>query len=916
MARTSKLVALILLLAWQAPAIASEFAERIVPLLQTHCLRCHSGSRPKGDLNLTTRAGLLEGGAGGPALVPGSARRSRLFEYIRDQKMPPKKPLAAADVDLLRRWIDAGAPWEGPALSTPRQAEGHAGPDWWSLQPIHRPPLPPVKDRAWVRNPIDTFVRARVEANGLTPAPEADVRTLIRRVTVDLTGLLPTPEEVETFVSNRSPDAYERLVDRLLASPAYGERWARHWLDVVRFAESHGYEMNTLRPNAWPYRDYVIRAFNRDTPFAQFVQEQLAGDAAGDALTAAATGFLVGGTHDMVGNATVEGQLQQRMDDLYDMVSATGSTFLGLTVNCARCHDHKFDPILQKDFYGLQAVFAGVQHAERPMLLPGSEQRRRELARVRADIATIDRRLDDLERPAEPPGTAPARPPVNARRNVERFPAAEARFVRFTVSATTDGTEPCIDELEIFAGEENVALASAGAKATASSVFPNSPLHRIKHINDGQVGNSRSWISNERGKGWVRIELPRTVWIDRVVWGRDREQKFADRLASSYTIETSADGKRWTAIAGSWDRAPYRKEGASPASGPLKDLLDQRRQLEARLAALQRTDTAYLGTFQQPGPTFLLKRGDPMQKLEEVPPSAIRSVAPALVLDPLMPERQRRLALARWIGDVRNSLPARVLVNRLWQHHFGQGLVRTPSDFGFNGDRPSHPELLDWLASEFLANGGRAKPLHRLIVLSSTYRQSSRSETRARALDAGDRLLWRYPPRRLEAEAIRDAMLQVSGSLNRRMGGPGYDVWKYSGYVIVFEPKAKLGPDEFRRMVYQFKPRTQQDPTFGAFDCPDATQAMPRRNVSNTALQALNLLNGPLVEDQSERFAARLSREVGADVTAQVRRAFLLAFGRLPSDREREAGEKLVRQEGLSPLCRVMYNANEFLFID
>jgi hypothetical protein len=771
-----------------------------------------------------------------------------------------------------------------------------------------------------VRNPIDAFIRAGLDARRLRPSPAADRRTYIRRVTVDLTGLFPTPAEVDAFLADRSPGAYARLVDRLLASPAYGERWGRHWLDVVRFAESHGYEMNTLRPSAWPYRDYVIRAFNADISYSRFIREQLAGDvvARGDPLGEAATGFLVGGTHDLVGNATKEGRLQQRMDDLYDLVSTTAATFLGLTVNCARCHDHKFDPITQQDFYALQAVFAGVQHSERTVRVRPSAARRREVARLRAELGRLERALDNQEPLAGPVGSRVVRPPVHPRRNVDRFRPTKARFVRFVISATTDGTEPCLDELEIYeAGTvpRNLALADGGAKASASSVYPHSPRHKLKHLNDGRYGNGRSWISNERGKGWVLIELPRAALIDRVIWGRDREEKFKDRLARGYRIEVSLDRKTWKTVAGSWDRRAYGS-GQPPAQAEKRRQLSaERARLAARLAWLEKP-LIYAGTFTTPERTYLLKRGDPLQPGREVAPGAVRAVGPPLVVKANASDRQRRLALANWIADARNPLPARVLVNRLWHYHFGQGLVRTPSDFGYNGDRPCHPELLDWLASELQANGWRLKPLHRLIVLSATYRQSSRQNAAARKIDANCRLWWRYPPRRLEAEALRDTVLQVCGSLNRRMGGPGYHLWKYSGYVIVFTPRARLGPEEWRRMVYQFKPRTQQDETFGVFDCPDATLAMPRRNVSTTPLQALNLLNSTFIRDQSQRFAARLRREVGAEPARQIWRAFRLAFGREPLPVEATAALVLVKKYGLRPLCRALLNANEFVFIN
>jgi hypothetical protein len=895
------------------------FEREVAPLLTSRCLKCHSGDNAKGDLDLTRRETLELGGSSGRVIVPGKAAESLLFEYVRDKKMPPKQPLTDQEIALLRRWIDGGAAWAGPHLKPPRPDKRKTSLDWWSLRPIRRPQPPVVSNPAWVRTPIDAFVLAQLDKVNLKPSPDADRLAYIRRVTFDLTGLPPTPEAVDAFVRDSSPNAYAKLVDRLLASPAYGERWARHWLDVVRFAESHGYEMNTLRPNAWPYRDYVIRAFNEDISYPQFIAEQLAADAFGvkDARAAAATGFLVAGPHDMVGNATPEGQMQQRSDDLFDIVSTTGTTFLGLTIGCARCHDHKFDPVTQTDFYSLQAVFAGVEHAERDLIAPNDPLRRREIEVARAERQRIDRQLDALEPRAGTPGSPPVRSPVQPTRNIERFDTVEARFVRFTVNATTDGTEPCIDELELYGADErggDLALAERGVKASASSVYPNNPKHRIEHINDGRHGNDRSWISHEPGRGWVQIELPKTARIERVVWGRDRQRQYLDRLPRDYRIDVSMDGHKWKTVAGSWDRQPPGRSAVN--SDAVRRLLEERRQLDERLNELEKPARVYAGTFRTPDRTFVLKRGDPMQKLKEVQPSALSRIGPPMKLKPGATEPERRLALAEWIAHPDNPLPARVMVNRVWHWHFGQGLVRTPSDFGTNGDQSSHPDLLDWLAAEYRRNGGHLKPLHRLIVLSSTYRQASRFDAKAASIDAGNRLLWRYEPRRLEAEAIRDSMLSVSGVLNPRMGGPGYHLWEYSGYVISFTPKKVLGPEEFRRMIYQFKPRLQQDGTFGVFDCPDATAAMPRRNLSTTALQALNLLNDPFVLDQSERFAGRLQREAGKEPDAQVRRAFRLAFGRIPSATEERAAIQLVRMHGLTVFCRALFNANEFVFVN
>jgi Protein of unknown function (DUF1553)/Protein of unknown function (DUF1549)/Planctomycete cytochrome C len=903
------------------------FRERVGPLLTAKCLPCHGGDKTRGGLDLRKRASVLGGGDSGPALVPGKSAQSLLYRKLSEKKMPPRNPLPDDTVALIKQWIDAGALYDGELTYVVRRA----GTDWWSLQPVRRPTPPPVSDSLARDNPIDAFLLGKLHEKGLSYAPEADHRTLLRRVTFDLTGLPPMPEEVEAFVRDQRPDAYERLVDRLLASPAYGERWARHWLDVVRFAESHGYETNALRPTAWPYRDYVIRAFNDDIPYPQFIREQLAGDTVpgADPLVQAATGFLVGGAHDVVGNQTIEGKLQQRMDDLDDMVATTGATFLGLTVGCARCHDHKFDPITQRDYYGLQAVLAGVQHAEREVRVP-VRLSPEELARARADLAQVEQELNSFEPLAQPDSKSPHRFPVNARFNVERFEPVAARFVRFTVRATNNGIEPCIDELEVYtAGERprNVALASTGTKATASSVYPNSPIHRLEHINDGRHGNGRSWISRERGKGWVQLELPRVETIDRILWERDREERYRDRLPVDYLIEVAVEPGRWKVVASSADRQPY---GSKPSPMPqvppgltpeqekhYRSLLERRKHLLARLPELAPARKIYAGTFRQPEPTHLLVRGDPMRKGTIVSPSAVAAVGPKLDLKVDSPESARRLALARYLGSADNPLTARVMVNRVWHHHFGQGIVRTPSDFGYNGDRPSHPELLDWLASEYASKGWRLKPLHRLIVLATAYRQSGRPDPKALKVDSQNRLLWRMTPRRLEAEAVRDAILSVSGQINRRMGGPGYNLWeKNTNYVVVFRPREVLGPDEFRRMVYQFKPRSQQDPIFGVFDCPDAALAKPKRNTSTTVLQALNLMNSRLMIDQATAFADRLQREAGDDPARQVEQAFRLAFGRRASDTERKAALALVRKHGAAMLCRALFNANEFLYVD
>ena len=928
-----------------------DFAQDIRPLLEKNCVKCHGAEKQKGGYRLDVKDAALHGGDNyAPNIRPGKSAESPLIHFVAgldpDVKMPSKgDPLSAEQIGLLRAWIDQGAAWPDDGANDPRKTH-------WAFQPVKRPAV------SETGNPIDAFITAKLAENGLAMSPEADARTLCRRLYFDLTGLPPSPEEVDAFLnsSHESHPSYENLVDALLASPRYGERWARHWLDVVRFAESDGFETNQPRPNAWRYRDYVIRAFNDDKPYDQFIREQLAGDALG---ADEATGFIVGGPWDRVKSPDPVLTAQQRADELHDMVGTTGSAFLGLTVNCARCHNHKFDPIAQTDYYAMVACFAGVQHGERELRTSDDAARKREADALRPRLAEIDAGLENFAPLAQPDVIEPRRAMVSARRNVERIAPVGAKRVRFTATETNNGSEPCLDELELWTDDgRNVA---PGAKATSSGDYAGDPKHQLTHLNDGQYGNGRSWISNTAGRGWVELELAQPEKIARIVWGRDREEKYKDRLAIRYAIEVSEDGATWRAVANSHDRAPFKADAAPRAEWDTPALtaeqraqavkLDaERRDIATKIAALTAAPLAYAGRFEQPPPTPRLHRGDPMQPKEIVAPAALAEFGAKLTLATDSPEQQRRLALANWIADPQHPLTARVLVNRLWHYHFGTGLVDTPSDFGLNGARPTHPELLDWLASEFIARGWSVKQMQRLIVTSAAYRQGSARASRAvrgaspgsggapgaepaplfgevpmttreaRALpeeiDAGDRLLWRYPPRRLEAEPLRDTILAVSGQLDLRMGGPGFDLFDpNTNYVKVYNSRRDFDAGTFRRMVYQTKPRMQLDDTFGNFDCPDAGQIAPKRNRSTTPLQALALLNSPFLAQQSGLLAGRLQREAGADVSAQVRRAFALAFSRAPSAEESAAAVQLIAAHGLPAFCRALLNASELVTV-
>jgi hypothetical protein len=795
-------------------------------------------------------------------------------------------------------------------------ASGADADEHWSLQPVRRPKAPALIAPG-ARNPIDAFIDAELTTRGLARTPEADPGTVFRRLHFLLTGLPPTPENLALFLGEPS---YVLWVERLLASPAYGERWARHWLDVVRFAETHGFEMNQPRESAWRYRDYVIGAFNSDKPYDQFVREQIAGDvyaARGASDADDATGFLVAGPWDQVKSPDPVLTANQRADELHDMVSTAGSAFLGLTVGCARCHNHKFDPIPQVDYFAMKAVFQGVEHGERER--KGAAEERKAIEKARGEIARIDTSLDEHEPLAQPGSKNVARSTVNARRNVERFSPVRAKRVRFTVLKTSDA-EPCIDELEVFTLEgKNVALASCGTKARASGTYPNSAIHRLEHINDGKYGNGRSWISDERGRGWVDLEFAETVTISRIVWGRDREEEYKDRLPLEYRIEVASEVKGdYRGVANSDDRA----KGSSPAieTGAAPQLQIERKELLTEISRLEKSLRIYAGRFKDaPGPTHRLHRGDPVFPREVVQPgglSAVNVVFREQTEDQLTDDQARRVSFADWATDSANPLTARVMVNRIWQYHFGVGLVSTTSDFGRNGASPSHPDLLDWLAAELVESGWSVKHLQRLIVSSATFRQGSSAHATGSSADAQNRLLWRFPPRRLEAEAIRDAILSVSGQLDWRSGGPGFSFFESNeNYVRVYPPRDQWSPETFRRMIYGTVVRQRPDGVFGVFDCPDAGQIAPKRTSSTTPLQALNLLNSTFLLQQSRFFAERLERECGKGSEAQVKRAFALAFQRAPNEIELHAARELIELEGLPLFCRALLNVNEFVYL-
>ncbi len=872
-----------------------------------------------------------------------------------------------------------------------------AGLDWWSLQPVKRPHPPTVDDTARARNPIDAFVLAPLAKQHIRPAPPADRTTLVRRATLDLTGLPPAPSEIDAFVNDPSPNAYERLIDRLLASPRYGERWGRHWLDVVRFGESQGFERDKPRDHAWRYRDYVIRSFNADKPFDQFVREQVAGDVlpSGTPEGIIATGFLVCGPWDEVG-ATQQGAVMRRRvreEELEDMIAAVGQTFLGLTLNCARCHNHKFDPVPQRDYYRVKAALEGVRPGDRPVVAPEQAKERNtrqtRINELEKEIAVIEGigREAVLGKQGRPAIEGVPRP--MARWTFEK----DARDEIGKMHGTLHG-EATIANGRLRLNGKGAYLATAPLpravrEKTLEAWVALPTLNQggggiiSLQTNDGGVFDAivfgerqpKKWIAGS--EGFIRTRdltaaaetaKPTDLVHVAVVYGTDNTitvyrngVPYADAYTptgANSTLRTfSADesqvliGLRHTGasngfLAGEvaearlYDRALTAAElAASFRAGlidvPLADVLkalvpEQRQKRESLLTALAKERSAiaalppplglaYAASPIKPEPTFVLRRGDVEKPEEEVSAgalSAVKSPSADFGLAVDAPEGERRRKLADWLTSPDNPLTARVMVNRLWQYHFGRGIVASPSDFGFNGERPSHPELLDWLANEFVRSGWSVKHMQRLILLSATYRQSARPNPAAAAVDADNRLLWRFPSRRLEAEAVRDVMLSVSGRLNPKMGGPSFrpftaTVFNSTFYTLTDEAT----PETQRRTVYRMSVNSAKDPLLDALDCPDQSVKAPRRAVTTTPLQALGLMNSSFVLRQASGFAERVAKEAGDEPAARVMLAYRLALGREPTAAEKERAVGHVREHGVESLCWVLLNASEFLYI-
>lgn len=745
------------------------FEQHVRPLLVKHCYDCHGTEKQKGDLRVDSLGSLLAGGESGPALVPHAPADSLLMEAVRYEsyEMPPSGKLSDEQIDILEKWIEMGAPWPGQSAVAKAKTSGDKITDedraFWSFQPLANPVLPEVSQPDWCRNEIDHFILQKLDESQLTPAPEASPETLVRRLYFDVIGLPPTPEQIGEFLADSSPAAYEKLVDQLLASPHYGENWARFWLDLVRYAESDGFRKDDYRPDAWRYRDYVIKSFNADKPFDQFTREQIAGDelAPHDPEVLVATGFLRHGIYEY-NQRDARTQWQDMLNDITDTV---GDTFMGMGMGCARCHDHKFDPILQKDYYRLQAFFANLSMPYEVALATPDER------------AAYDQQLQIWEE---------ATAEIRAKLAEMEDPKLKSLEVK-SVKAFPEETQ------EIYYKPE--------AEKTSYE-------KQISHLVYLQVLDRQQTLANtfkgDEKKTWETLK---------------------EELAAFDHLKPKSLPNGMTV-------ADYGVQ-APPVFIPSKE----------RLGEVQ--------------PGFLTIFDPEIARIEQ----------PGIELE----TTGRRSTLAAWLTEDRHPLTTRVIVNRIWKEHFGSGIVDSPSDFGHLGELPSHPELLDWLATQFVKNGWSLKWLHRQILLSATYRQSSqRPDTQqAMLLDPTNRLYWRANVRRLTAEQIRDAQLAAAGKLDTKSGGPG-----------------ETAATSKRRSIYTKVMRNSRDPLLAAFDLPDRMTSAPSRNVTTSPSQSLMLINGDWTLARATEFAKRLQSSGTASLESQLRELFLTTLGRAPTERE------------------------------
>jgi mono/diheme cytochrome c family protein len=992
------------------------FKKDVRALLTQHCLRCHGGKETEAEFDLTDRERLLRGGSSGPAIIPGNAKDSRLYKLVthaREPHMPySAAKLPAAAIEKITVWIDSGAPYDQPLI------ERKGGADWtqktlpeearkfWSFQPLRRVAPPPVKDESWCKTPIDRFILAKLEAAGIQPNPAVNKRQLIRRAYFDLIGLPPAPQEVEAFLNDKSAEAYEKVLDRLLESPHYGERWGRHWLDVVRFGESHGFEHDYDRPTAYHYRDFVIEALNADLPFTTFVQWQLAGDevAPDNPLALKATGFLAAGVHStQITKREVE---KHRYDEMDDMLATTGTALLGLTIGCARCHDHKFDPIPQRDYYRLLATFTTTVRSEIDLNLDpaGYQKAKAAFDKEHEPFVAALQRFEADQLPARMAAWEKSRPPerpawaildVVSHKSTDAgttFTKLEdgsllvsgknAKFDTYTFTAHTDLTGITAVRLEALADPSlvkggpgraangNFALSdfrltvnpkhgkpdratpvpvtlrnpratfeqkglpvAAAIDGDAKSAWAVDPQFGKDHaavfetdtplgFEGGTVLTFTLHFKNNEGHNLGRPRLSVTTVRQPELQGDGIPQQVLPALnmpAEKRTAEQTAAVRKWyRTVDPEWRKLNQQAQEhllRAPKPRVVKALISSEGLPAVRLHT-QGDD--FLPE------THFLRRGDPDQKEGMATQGFLQVLTTAPDKDRHWPAQPptgartsfRRKALADWLTDSEHGaghLLARVIVNRLWQHHLGRGLVATPSDFGTRGEPPTHPELLDWLATELIKNNWRLKPIHKLILSSAVYQQGPQFDEAKMKADSDHRLFWRRPRHRLEAEVVRDALLSVSGVLDPKLFGPG-----------------TLDETSKRRSIYFTVKRSKLMPMMQVFDAPDALSGVGERPTTTIAPQALLLMNNPQVRDYARSFARRIAPDERTRVEDAVKAGYLIALARGPSAEEladavafvktqvesyRAAG-KSGRELALTDFCQVLMCLNEFIYVD
>lgn len=1008
------------------------FKQHVRPILIGRCIKCHGGATTEGEFDLTTREALLRGGLEGVAVIPGKGKESRLYKLVAHLEEPnmPEDGAKLSDVAIqhLVDWIDLGAAYDKPLSAhdddplawTHRQIDDSRR-EFWSFQPLSKSP-PPALESPWIRNDIDRFVLARQQANGVTPNPMAERRTLIRRVTLDLTGLPPTPEDVVAFIADPDPLAYEKLIDRLLDSPRFGERWARHWLDVARFAESHGFEQDYDRPHAYHYRDFVIKALNQDMPFDQFVRWQLAGDeiAPDNPLAMMATGFLGAGVFPT--QLTEKEFEPARYDELDDMVGTVGTAMLGLTIGCARCHDHKFDPIPARDYYRMVAAFSRAIRSNVELELDDQSTRSTLLA-WQAEHEPLVAKLDKFTAEALPqrfrawmadrkqePLVLPDWIILDL---VDYQSAGGATFTRQDDgSLLATGTNPDFDKYTFVAETQLTGITAIRLEALADKSMARGGPGRAPNGNMG-LGNltvtatplgeaqapaqtvvlrdPRATFQQNTGNLAIAASIDadkKTGWAVDPQFGKDHAAVFstAEPLGFpggtrlTFTLEFNVNnkhniGRPRLAISTSpepaklaGETAPQqtielvaaiREGGAQPSPEQQEKLLRWYRGLDPQWRALHDAVTQH--TQQKPQPkltqvmivsegvkpiphhadgrgfphfypeSFFLKRGDATQKLGPASPGYLQVLMPATAADSSTPlearwqvpsgenttTSNRRRGLANWMTDSElgaGHLLARVIVNRLWQHHLGRGIVATPNDFGFQGQRPTHPELLDWLAVQLIDNGWHLKPLHKLIMTSAVYRESAAHSAEQAKADPGNLWWWKRQASRLEAEVIRDQMLAISGQLDPTMYGPG-----------------TLDANMKRRSIYFMIKRSQLVPMMQIFDSPEPLASVGDRPQTTIAPQALLFMNNPQVRGYAGGFAARLAEAAERSLAEAVVQGYLLAVARQPEPAEQAAGVQFIerqlaayaadgnpraRQLAMTDFCQVLLSLNEFVFVE